>query len=64
MGPDAGVGLLGGVALAAGSIVRPGPVGVIGASGSGSQEVACLIEQMGSGVTCILGCLLYTSRCV
>ncbi len=55
MGPDAGVGLLGGVAMAAGSIVRKGPVGVIGASGSGSQEVACLIEEMGSGVTCILG---------
>lgn len=55
MGPDAGVGLLGGVAMAAGSIVRFGPVGVIGASGSGSQEVACLIEKMGSGVTCILG---------
>ena len=55
MGPDAGVGLLGGVAMAAGSIVRFGPVGVIGASGSGSQEVACLIEEMGSGVTCILG---------
>lgn len=55
MGPDAGVGLLGGVAMAAGSIVRFGPVGVIGASGSGSQEVACLIEQMGSGVTCVLG---------
>ena len=55
MGPDAGVGLLGGVAMAAGSIVRRGPVGIIGASGSGSQEVACLIEEMGSGVTCILG---------
>ena len=55
MGPDAGVGLLGGVAMAAGSIVRFGPVGVIGASGSGSQEVACLIEAMGSGVTCVLG---------
>ncbi len=55
MGPDAGVGLLGGVALAAGSIVRKGPIGIIGASGSGSQEVACLIEAMGSGVTCILG---------
>lgn len=55
MGPDAGVGLLGGVALAAGSIVRHGPVGIVGASGSGSQEVACLIEEMGSGVTCILG---------
>lgn len=55
MGPDAGVGLLGGVAMAAGSIVKFGPVGVIGASGSGSQEVACLIEQMGCGVTCVLG---------
>lgn len=55
MGPDAGVGLLGGVAMAAGSIVKEGPVGIIGASGSGSQEVACLIEQMGYGVTCILG---------
>lgn len=55
MGPDAGVGLLGGVALAAGSIVRHGPIGIVGASGSGSQEVACLIEEMGSGVTCILG---------
>ena len=55
MGPDAGVGLLGGVAMAAGSIVKYGPVGLIGASGSGSQEVACLIEQMGSGVTCVLG---------
>lgn len=55
MGPDAGVGLLGGVAMAAGSIVKYGPIGVIGASGSGSQEVACLIEDMGSGVTCILG---------
>lgn len=55
MGPDAGVGLLGGVAMAAGSIVKSGPIGIIGASGSGSQEVACLIEQMGSGVTCVLG---------
>lgn len=55
MGPDAGVGLVGGVCMAAGSIVKFGPIGVIGASGSGSQEVACLIEQMGSGVTCILG---------
>ncbi len=55
MGPDAGVGLLGGIAFAAGSIVKYGPVGVIGASGSGSQEVACLIEELGLGVTCILG---------
>ncbi len=55
MGPDAGVGLIGGVALAAGSIVRPGAVGVVGASGSGAQEVACLIERMGAGVSEIIG---------
>ena len=55
MGPDAGVGLLGGVALAAGSIVRKGAVGIIGASGSGAQEVACLVEHMGQGVSCIIG---------
>lgn len=55
MGPDAGVGLIGGVALAAGSIVRPGGVGIVAASGSGAQEVACLLEQIGAGVSSIIG---------
>ena len=55
MGPDCGVGLIGGVALAAGSINRDGPIGIVGASGSGAQEVACLIERMGLGVHCLIG---------
>lgn len=55
MGPDAGVGLMGGVALAAGSIVRKGGVGIVAASGSGAQEVACLIERLGAGVSAIIG---------
>ena len=55
MGPDCGVGLIGGVALAAGSINKDGPVGIVGASGSGAQEVACLIERMGLGVHCLIG---------
>ena len=55
MGPDCGVGLIKGVALAAGSIVRPGPVGIVAASGSGAQEVACLIEKCGLGVSSIIG---------
>ncbi len=55
MGPDCGVGLINGVALAAGSIVRPGPIGIVGASGSGAQEVACIIEKCGSGVSAIIG---------
>lgn len=55
MGPDCGVGLIQGVALGAGSIVRPGPVGIVGASGSGAQEVACIIERLGLGVSSIIG---------
>jgi succinyl-CoA synthetase alpha subunit len=55
MGPDAGVGLMGGVALAAGSVVRPGAIGIVAASGSGAQEVACLIERLGEGVSEIIG---------
>lgn len=55
MGPDCGVGLIKGVALAAGSIVRRGPVGIVGASGSGAQEVSCLVEKMGLGVSAIIG---------
>lgn len=55
MGPDCGVGLIDGVALAAGSIVRKGNIGIIGASGSGAQEVACIIEKCGFGVSQIIG---------
>ena len=55
MGPDCGVGLIDGVALAAGSIVRRGEIGIVGASGSGAQEVACIIEKCGFGVSQIIG---------
>ncbi len=55
MGPDAGVALLGGVALAAGSVIRPGPIGIVAASGSGAQEVGCIIERLGMGVSGIIG---------
>lgn len=55
MGPDAGVGLIGGVALAAGSMNSFGPLGIVAASGSGAQEVACLCEHKGVGVSQIIG---------
>lgn len=55
MGPDSGVGLIGGVTLAAGSIIRKGPVGIVAASGSGAQEIACIIEKCGYGVSSIIG---------
>jgi len=55
MGPDCGVGFINGVCLAAGSILSEGPVGIVAASGSGAQEVGCIIEQCGLGVSSIIG---------
>ena len=55
MGPDCGVGLIDGVALGAGSIVTKGEIGIVAASGSGAQEVACIIEKLGSGVSNLIG---------
>jgi succinyl-CoA synthetase alpha subunit len=55
MGPDCGVANIGGAALALASIVRPGPIGLVGASGSGLQEVTCLVERLGSGITQAIG---------
>ena len=37
MGPDAGVALIDGVALAAGSTIRKGPIGIVAASGSSAS---------------------------
>lgn len=55
MGPDCGVGMVGGVCLAAGSIMNEGPVGIVAASGSGAQEVACLLDQCGIGISSLIG---------
>ena len=55
MGPDCGVGMLDGVALATMSLVNRGPVGIVGASGSGAQEVACIVEKAGSGISALIG---------
>lgn len=55
MGPDCGVANINGAALALASVIRPGPIGMIGASGSGLQEAACLVEKLGSGITQAIG---------
>lgn len=55
MGPDCGVGYLKGVGLAAGSCYHPGCVGIVGASGSGAQEVGCLVEKLGFGISSLIG---------
>lgn len=51
MGPDCGTAIIDGVPLAFANRVRRGPVGLIGASGTGLQEVACLLDRFGVGVS-------------
>ena len=55
MGPDCGTALVGGLPLGFANRVRPGRLGLVGASGTGLQEVSCQLHRLGSGVTHILG---------
>jgi succinyl-CoA synthetase alpha subunit len=55
MGPDCGTAIVNGMPLCFANVVKRGPVGVIGASGTGIQEVACLIDRAGSGVSQAIG---------
>lgn len=51
MGPDCGTALIGGVGLGFANAVQRGPIGIIAASGTGLQQVSCLIDWLGSGVS-------------
>lgn len=55
MGPDCGTAILGGVPLAFANAVPRGDIGIIGASGTGIQEVSCLIAHDGGGVSHAIG---------
>ena len=55
MGPECGTSLINGVALGIASMAHPGPVGVVGASGSGLQEIYTLCEKAGIGVSHAIG---------
>ncbi|MCF6736603.1 FdrA family protein [Blastococcus sp. KM273129] len=55
MGPDCGTAIVSGVALGFANVVRPGPVGLVAASGTGAQQVSCLLDMAGIGVSHVLG---------
>ncbi len=55
MGPDCGTAMLGGVGFGFANRVRRGPVGLLAASGTGLQAVACRLHELGSGVSQALG---------
>ncbi len=55
MGPGAGTAMLGGAGLGFANAVRAGRVGVVAAAGTGAQEVMCLLDQWGEGVSQAIG---------
>src|SRR5207237_5828460 len=55
MGPDCGTAILNGVGLGFANLVRRGRIGLIGASGTGLQEVTSLLHQAGEGISQAIG---------
>ncbi|NOX63197.1 MAG: acyl-CoA synthetase FdrA [Chloroflexi bacterium] len=55
MGPDCGTAIVAGVGLGFANRVRSGAVGLVGASGTGLQQVTSRIHQLEGGVTQALG---------
>jgi FdrA protein len=51
MGPDCGTALIAGAPLAFANVVPRGAIGIASASGTGLQEVSCLIARFGGGVS-------------
>lgn len=55
MGPDCGTAVISGVPLAFANVMKTGKIGVIGASGTGIQEVTTEIDRLGAGVSHAIG---------
>jgi len=55
MGPDCGTAVLGGVGLGFANVVRPGPVGIVAASGTGAQHLMSLLDGADVGISHCLG---------
>jgi len=55
MGPDCGTAIVGGVPLGFANEVRRGDIALIGASGTGTQQISTLIDRWGGGVSQAIG---------
>lgn len=55
MGPDCGTGVLSSVPVAFTNIISPGNIGIVGASGTGIQEVTTIIDRLGGGAVHAIG---------
>lgn len=55
MGPDCGTAIINGVGLGFANRVRRGPIGIVGASGTGLQAITSYIHNLGGGVSQAIG---------
>ena len=55
MGPDCGTGVVSSVPVAFTNVINPGNIGIVGASGTGIQEVTCVIDRLGEGCVHAIG---------
>ncbi|MEP4380530.1 MAG: acyl-CoA synthetase FdrA [Alphaproteobacteria bacterium] len=55
MGPDCGTAIIDGAPLGFANVVRRGEIGIVAASGTGLQQVSCLIDADGCGVSQAIG---------
>lgn len=55
MGPDCGTAVVDGVGLGFANVVRPGPIGIVAASGTGCQQLFALLDHADVGVSSALG---------
>lgn len=55
MGPDCGTAIINNIGLGFANKVRTGNIGIVGASGTGSQEISVRIHEFGGGISQMLG---------
>ncbi|MBF0548047.1 MAG: acyl-CoA synthetase FdrA [Candidatus Riflebacteria bacterium] len=55
MGPDCGTAIINNIPLAFANVVGKGDIGLVAASGTGLQEVTCVIDHLGSGISQAIG---------
>jgi FdrA protein len=55
MGPDCGTAIINGVGLGFSNVVPRGNIGIVGASGTGMQQLTCLIAAAGMGISQAIG---------
>jgi FdrA protein len=55
MGPDCGTAIINGVGLGFSNVAPRGSIGIVGASGTGMQQLICLIAGAGLGISQAIG---------